>query len=164
MAVGDVVSGASRDLQEDPVLLGDLGLLQGDEAGMRQAVDVGILHGCPVRTGSNGLHDGLPVDDDPLGPQGPGLAGDLPYEPRRHMGDLHAGYDGDVVLSELAGLHQVGHDELHVGHVYVVGDGDDVMSEHHRPPHELGGDELSVAVDRVGVEIGSHWALSQSLR
>lgn len=162
MTVRDVVPRASGDLQEDTVLLGGLGILDCDETGMCQTIYVGILHGGVVGTGGHGLGHGLAVDDDPFGAEPAGLLRDLADEPRGDVGDLHSGDNRDVVVAQLASLDHVGHHPLHVAHVHVVGDRDDVVPQDHRPAYEFGGDELPVAVHGVGVEVGSHWLLSQS--
>ena len=155
---------ASGDLDEDAVVLGELGLLQGDEPGVGEHVDLRVLGGSAVGAGGDRLGDRLPVDHYPLRPVLPGELGDVPDLGRRDVGDLHAGDDLDVVLAQLHGLGDVGCDELHVRHVHVVGDGDDVVPEDHGPPHQLGGDELPVAEYGVGVKVGPHCALSHSLR
>ena len=158
VAVGDVVSRTAGNLQRDAVVLGELSLLEGDESGMCQHVDVGVLHGGPVGAGRHGFGDGLAVHDDPFRTVLTRFLGDLCDLPRGDVGDLHAGDDLAVVLAELARLDDVGNHPLDVAHVDVVGDGYDLVSEDLGPPDEFRGDELPVAVDGVGVKVcsGNH--------
>ena len=132
---------------------------------MCQHIDVGVLGRRPVGAGGDRLDDGLAVHHDDLRAEAAGVVRDLRDERRRHMGDLHAREDADVVVFvQLRGLDEVGHHPFDIGHVDVVGDGQEVMSQHRCPPHELRRDELPVAEDGVRMQVrpGLHECLSVS--
>jgi len=70
------------------------------------------------------------------------------------MSQLSSHYNPDIQhLLQIMGLGDTGDDMLNIGIIGVIGDAYGLVSQHLRPAHQLGGNQLAIAECGVSVQI-----------
>lgn len=160
VTVGEAMAPPACDLEQNPPLPGEFHLLRGNEAGMGQEVDLGH-QSRSVGPRADGFGDGLPVDRHNPGPQFSGPFDQARNGGWRNVGDLDAwnGLKGKMGGYFLADLDEPGDDEVDIGSVHVVSDGEGLNPLGFGPAKEFRRDENPITQKAMGMKVDQRTSL-----